>query len=117
LCLGVLSGLACRWSLGRRALLERGVPVRLVSGDGNYQLLSYDLGVRANTLQYITPWPGDKIRHITPTSRWARRFQAAKRPNIFLFTNVLAVEWCATVRENASARAGKQDTKERALQV
>ena len=48
----------CRWSLGRRALLEGGVPVRLVLVMVTSN--SYDLGVTANTLQYIIPWPGDQ---------------------------------------------------------
>eukprot|EP00966_Prymnesium_polylepis_P288212 6657074-Prymnesium_polylepis.1 len=38
---------------------------------------SYDLGVTANTLQYIPPWPGNKIRHITP--RWGSFFDCLRR--------------------------------------
>eukprot|EP00966_Prymnesium_polylepis_P193780 4491404-Prymnesium_polylepis.1 len=34
---------------------------RCVSSRAMVTINSEDLGVRANTLQYITPWPGDKI--------------------------------------------------------
>jgi hypothetical protein len=59
---------------------------------------SYDLGVTANTLQYITPWPGDKSRHITP--RWrSRRFRNTVFPSSVLRSLALSRESARTYRQ------------------
>ena len=59
---------------------------------------SYDLGVTANTLQDINPWPGDQIRHITP--RWrSRRFRNTGFPSSVLRSLALSRESARTYRQ------------------
>ena len=59
---------------------------------------SYDLGVTANTLQDINPWPGDQIRHITP--RWrSRRFRNTVFPSSVLRSLALSRESARTYRQ------------------